>query len=50
MLYNIRIEDKMTGQQYFQIADAENHADAVRIAMRKLGETVGNPHHFKEVK
>ena len=49
MLYNITIKDKMTGQQYVQTAEAENHADAVRIAMKELGKIVCNPHHFKEV-
>ena len=49
-LFTIRIQDKMSRKTYVQKVWAENHEDAVRLAMKKIGERVGNPHHFVEAK
>lgn len=49
-LFTIRIKDKMSGKIHVQKVWAADHEDAVRLAMKKAGELVGNPHHFIEAK
>lgn len=50
MLYSINIKNKIDGTINNQLVSAENHEEAVRIAMRELGKETEKPYHFIEWK